>query len=83
VLFFYTAVVRGQGLSTINGTVTDPSGAIVSGANITVTEVETSLARTTLSNQDGLYVISGLRPTRYTLDVEGVGSDRSRRAASF
>jgi hypothetical protein len=64
VLLFYTAVVRGQGLSTINGTVTDPSGAVVSGANITVTEVETSQARTTLSNQDGLYVISGLRPTR-------------------
>jgi hypothetical protein len=60
-------------LSTINGTVTDPSGAVVAGANITVKEVDTSLGRTTVSNQDGLYVISGLRPTGYTLNVEGRG----------
>jgi len=60
-------------LSTINGSVTDPSGAVVAGATITATEVDTSLARTTVSNQDGLYVISGLRPTRYTLSIEGNG----------
>ena len=44
VLFLFSPLVRGQGLSTINGTVTDPSGAVVAGANITVTEVDTSLA---------------------------------------
>src|ERR1700693_1066294 len=74
VLFFlYGSLMRGQGLSTINGIVTDPSGAVVAGATITATEVDTSLARTTVSNQDGLYVISGLRPTRYTLNIEGRG----------
>jgi Carboxypeptidase regulatory-like domain len=73
VFFFCTPSVRGQGLSTINGSVADPSGAIVVGAHITATEVDTSLARTTVSNSDGLYVISGLRPTRYTLTVEGQG----------
>ena len=66
-------MANGQGLSTINGTITDPSGAVVAGANITMTEVDTRLARTTVSNQDGLYVLTGLRPTRYTLSVEGRG----------
>src|SRR5271165_2225005 len=71
--FLSSAFVRGQGLSTINGSVTDPSGGVIAGANITATEVDTSLARTTVSNQDGLYAITGLRPTRYTLSVEGRG----------
>jgi hypothetical protein len=72
-LLFCSALIMGQNLSTINGSVLDPSGAVVAGANITATEVETSLARTTVSNNDGLYVLSGLRPTRYTLTVEGRG----------
>lgn len=63
----------GQGLSTINGSVTDPSGAVVPGAKITVTELDTKLSRETVSSPDGLYVLSALRPTRYTLLVEGAG----------
>ncbi|HWD98703.1 MAG TPA: carboxypeptidase regulatory-like domain-containing protein, partial [Bryobacteraceae bacterium] len=65
--------LRGQGLSTLNGTVTDPSGAVVPGATVSATELDTSLARTTATNTDGLFVISGLRPTRYALRVEGRG----------
>jgi hypothetical protein len=68
--------LRGQGLSTLNGTVTDPSGAIVPGAAVTATELDTSLARSTATNTDGLFVISGLRPTRYALRVEGRGFRR-------
>src|SRR5207237_4607423 len=67
------AILRGQGVSTINGTVTDPSGAVIPGAKITATEVDTSLTRTMTSNSDGLYVLNSLRPTRYTLRVEAAG----------
>ncbi len=63
----------GQGISTINGTVTDPSGAIIPGARITAVEVDTSLARETVSSAEGLYVLSSLRPTRYTLTAEAQG----------
>ena len=62
-----------QGLSTINGTVTDPSGAIVPGAKITLTELDTSLSRETVTSPEGLFVVSALRPTRYTLLAEGSG----------
>src|SRR5262249_43819508 len=65
-----------QGLSTINGAVADSSGALVAGAKITVTEVDTGLPRETLSSAEGLYVLSSLRPTRYTMSVEAPGFRR-------
>ena len=37
------AVAWGQGVSTINGTVTDPTGAVIAGARIAAVEVETRL----------------------------------------
>src|SRR4051812_45640396 len=64
------AVAWGQASSTINGSVTDPTGAIVPGATITLTEIETGLSRTTISNSDGLYTLPSLRPTGYTLKVQ-------------
>src|SRR5260221_2042565 len=65
-----------QGLSTINGAIADSSGALVAGAKITVTEVDTGLPRETVSSSEGLYVLSSLRPTRYALTVESPGFRR-------
>ena len=70
---FFSAVLWGQGLSTVNGRVTDPTESVIAGAAITVTELETSVTRTTTSNTDGLYVVSGLRPTSYSIRVEAPG----------
>src|ERR1041384_2121543 len=69
----FSALVLGQGLSTINGSVTDPSGAIVPGAKVTAVEVDTTLSRDTVVNSDGLYVLTGLRPTRYNLSATAPG----------
>jgi hypothetical protein len=63
----------GQGISTLNGTISDPSGATIAGVKITVTEVDTGLAREAVSNAEGLYVLSSLRPTRYELTVDAPG----------
>src|SRR5712691_1236235 len=65
-----------QGFSTINGVITDSSGALVAGAKIAVTEVDTGLTRETVSNSEGLYVLSSLRPARYALTVEAPGFRR-------
>lgn len=43
-----------QGLSTINGAVADSSGAVIAGARVAVVEVDTGLARSTVSNSEGL-----------------------------
>src|SRR5262249_2795936 len=62
-----------QGLSTINGTVADSSGAVIAGARVTVVEVDTGLTRETVSNAVGLYVLGSLRPARYTMTAEAPG----------
>ena len=72
-LFLFSAPAWCQGLSTINGSVTDPSGAVVARASISVVEIDTSLQRSTLTSAEGLYVISGLHPARYTLTAAAPG----------
>ena len=73
IAILFCILAHSQGLSTINGTVSDPSGAVIPGAKVTATEVETTLTRDTVSSPDGLYVISGLRPTQYSLSVTAPG----------
>src|SRR5258708_40114547 len=68
---FATFSAWGQGLSAINGIVTDPSGAATPSARGTLSEGETSLSRETVANADGLYVLNSWRRTLYTLNAEG------------
>src|SRR5438477_6521881 len=68
-----TAVAWGQGSSTINGSVADPSGAVVPAAKITVVEVDRHLSREAITNAEGFFVVSSLRPTRYSMTVEASG----------
>jgi Carboxypeptidase regulatory-like domain len=62
-----------QAWGTILGTVKDPSGGAVPSAHVKLTETQTSLARTTVTNTQGGYVVPALRPTQYTLSVEAPG----------
>ncbi|MGA2113265.1 MAG: TonB-dependent receptor [Bryobacteraceae bacterium] len=55
---------------TILGTVTDPSGAVVRRAKVTVREVSTGLTRSELTNDEGEYSIPQLPAGRYDLVVE-------------
>src|SRR5215472_14051889 len=57
----------------VTGTVTDPTGAIVPGAKITLTNNATSVAETTVSTATGTYSFSGMRPATYTLRAEQHG----------
>jgi hypothetical protein len=40
---------------TVAGTVTDPNNAVIAGANVTLTNTETGVSRTTVTNEEGLY----------------------------
>lgn len=53
----------------IQGTVTDATGAVIPGAAITATNVETNLQRAVTSSSAGLYVIPNLPPGRYRLQI--------------
>lgn len=59
--------------SQINGTITDPSGAVVPGVAVTVTSPDTGFSRTTQTNQAGAYSIPFLPPGRYNLKADAKG----------
>ena len=61
------------GGASLNGTVTDASGAAVAGAKVMVANKDTGLSRTALSNEAGLYSFVRLPVGRYQLDAEKQG----------
>src|SRR5487761_1668074 len=57
----------------IAGTVTDPSGAVLPGATVTITDVSTGSARTTTTNSSGQYRVPLLPPATYKVAVSAPG----------
>jgi outer membrane receptor protein involved in Fe transport len=70
ILCLLTASAFAQFGASIEGTVTDKSGAVVSGARVTITEQATGVSRQTVSSKAGFYSIPGLIPGLYRVDVE-------------
>src|SRR6185312_6457454 len=64
---------RAQGLGTIVGTVTDPSGGVVPSAAVTITDQSTSASRETATNAQGYFVFPSTRPATYSLEVKAAG----------
>ena len=60
-------------LATVFGTITDPSGAVVPGANVTIANPSTGLRRSTLTDTAGLYRFAGLPTGNYSLRAEKTG----------
>src|ERR1700674_869726 len=52
---------------TIAGTVSDPSGAVVPGVNVTLTDTATNNSRTAKTNDSGRYVFASVTPGMYNL----------------
>ena len=59
--------------ATLTGTVTDPHGAVVAGVKITATLKAAGIRRETVSNGEGVYVLSDLAPGGYELRGEAKG----------
>jgi hypothetical protein len=62
-----------QETASMSGTVTDPSGAVVPNAKITLLQQETGSTQTTTTNGDGLYDVPGLGVGHYTLTISAPG----------
>jgi hypothetical protein len=60
----------------IGGAVTDPSGAAVAGATVTVTDAGTGYARTAITDDQGRYSVPALRPASYNITAQAVGFRR-------
>ena len=57
----------------INGTITDTSGAVIPGAKVTATDTATSAARETVSSGAGEFLFSDLPLSTYKIKVEATG----------
>jgi Carboxypeptidase regulatory-like domain/TonB dependent receptor-like, beta-barrel len=57
----------------VNGNVTDPSGAVVPGATVKLTNEATQLETLSKTNETGNYVFVGVQPGTYTLKLEMAG----------
>ncbi len=75
-----TAVVYAQFGASVQGTVTDKSGAVVSGATVTVTDQSTSVSHSTVTDASGFYRINELPPGMYTVEVQAGNFKKSSRS---
>jgi hypothetical protein len=59
--------------ATLTGIVTDPNGAVVAGVKVTATLASAGIKRETVTNDEGLYVLTDLVPGEYEVRVEATG----------
>src|SRR5262245_46254654 len=70
VVLFSLSLVWGQGSTAqITGSVTDPTGAVLPGVEVTATQTETGVSRTAVSNEAGAYVLPNLPVGPYRLEA--------------
>ena len=66
--------------ATVSGTVTDPSGGVVSGAAVTATDNATAITKNVTTDSAGLFAIPNLVPGTYDFKVSATGFSTSVRA---
>ena len=64
----------------ISGRVTDPSGAVIPGASVTVTNVDTGIERKTSTSAEGYYTALFLNPGNYRVSVSSPGFQSVNRS---
>ena len=62
---------------TILGNVTDPSGASVANADVTVTNTATNIARTLKTTESGAFTVPNLDPGTYTVNIKMTGFEQT------
>lgn len=60
-------------VATITGRVTDQTDSVIVGASIQMINADTGASTSTITNAEGIYVLSGIRPGSYRLEVKQKG----------
>lgn len=78
----FTGLLQAQvDKATITGTVTDPSGAVIVGASVTVTNVDTRVRYSGETNAAGIYRVAGLPIGNYSAEYEKNGFKKLTHSA--
>src|SRR5215211_7234736 len=73
-IFLFSVTASAQtSRGTVTGTVTDPNGAVIAGAEVTLISVQTKLSRTTTSNSEGIYRLEAVDSGTYSVKITAVG----------
>ena len=72
-LLLFMPALHAQTTAQLSGTITDPTGAVVPGATVTLVNDSNKDTRVVTSNQDGLFSFPALLPSSYTLKVTAKG----------
>jgi hypothetical protein len=67
------AIVSAQSAGTVNGTVNDPSGAVIPGASVTLINKVSGFQRSTKTETDGSFAFQNVPPNPYHLEVSADG----------
>jgi hypothetical protein len=76
-LFACALAVAQKDTGGITGAVTDPSGGVVSGAKVTVRDVDRGTTTVTTTDTQGEYVVSPLKIGHYTVTIEKTGFQKT------
>jgi outer membrane receptor protein involved in Fe transport len=74
------ALGQGGAAAQLSGLVTDPTGAVVVGAQVTVRNAETGLSQSTQTTREGHYVLANLPPGFYEVVIAAPGFVRLRQS---
>ncbi len=74
-----TCMAQLAGTGSIQGTVTDSTGAVIPGASVTITNDATQVTQNSVSNSQGLYTFPNIHIGTYTLRVTSNGFQRYRQ----
>ncbi len=80
ILFAIAAVFYGQGyFGTVSGQITDPSQAVVPGAQVVLVDQQKGYQFTATSDNSGRYVFTSIPPGVYTVSVDMAGFEKTVR----
>ncbi len=79
---FTSASAQQTDNGSLSGAVTDQNGALVPGAAVTATSLETGLKRQATANDEGRWTIAALKPGNYEITVTAAGFAETKQPAT-
>jgi hypothetical protein len=80
----FPGLAQGAGTTAeLRGDVTDPTGAVIPGAKVVLTDLAKGTSRVVTTDANGQYVVIGLLPSQYEVKVEATGFTATREETIY